>query len=92
MTLALLSVASFMAEALLSLANRCEPSSHASPSRITNITMLSLSLTDFDYIVCVKVICLVYFIEDRFLGDAFVFALAVAITMFIAFLRVFREG
>jgi len=30
--------------------------------------------------------------EDGFSGDALVFALAIAIDMFIAFLRVFREG
>jgi len=41
MTLALPRVASFIAGTLLSLANRCEASSHESPSWDTNITMLS---------------------------------------------------
>jgi len=57
MTLA--KVASFIAGTLLSLANRCEPSSHGSSSWITNITMLSFrtkAITDFDYVVYVKII------------------------------------
>jgi len=41
MTLALPRVTSFIAGTLLSLANRCEPSSYGSPFRVTNITLLS---------------------------------------------------
>jgi len=40
--LALSSVAFFIAGILLSLVNRCEPSSHGSPSWVRNITMLSV--------------------------------------------------
>jgi len=48
------------------------------------------TVMNLNYIVCVEVICLVYFMEDGFFGDALVFALAIAIDMFIAFLKVFR--
>jgi hypothetical protein len=50
------------------------------------------TVTNLNYTVCVEVICLVYFIEDGIFGNALVRALAVAIDMFIAFLRVSREG
>jgi len=62
MTLTLSRVASFIAGTLLSLANRCEPSLHDSPSWVTNITMLSSrTVTDFDHVVCVRIICLFLF-------------------------------
>jgi len=47
------------------------------------------AVTDFDYIVCVKIVCLFNFIEVGFLKDAFVFTLALAIILFIRFLKTF---
>jgi len=92
MTLILPRIASFIARTLLSLANRCEPLSYGSPSCITNIILNNVILlckgvlTDFDYIVRVRIVqvCLLGFIEIGFLGIAFVF-----IILCIGFLRAF---
>jgi len=44
---------------------------------------------DFDYVFCVKIVRLVDFVKDEFLGDVFVFVLALAIILFIGSMRVF---
>jgi len=50
------------------------------------------AVTDFDYVVCVRIVCLFGFIEIGFLGNAFVFPLAIAIILGINFLKAFCKG
>jgi len=49
------------------------------------------TVKDFDYVVCIKVVCLFNSIEARYLGNAFIFDLAIAIVLFIGSLRIFRK-
>jgi len=78
MVLAFPRVASFNAGTLLYLADRCEPSLHGSSSW-ENITMLSFRarrLSDFDYVICLRIVS-IQFYQVMFLGNVFVFALAI---------------
>jgi len=75
MILALLRVASFIAGTLLSLVNRCEPSSYSSPSWVMNITMLFVhakKLSQISIMLFVLGSCLFNFMEVGFLGNAFI--------------------
>jgi len=95
MTLALPKVACFIARTLLSLANRCEPSLHDSPSWVLLLGLWTYnvifwckeSVADFDCVVYVRIVYLFDFIEVGFLGNAFIFT--IAIIFCIAFLKAF---
>jgi len=84
MTFAFSGVASFNTGILLSLSNRCEPSSHGSPGlQILQCYLFVQGRCDLDFDYVVRIVCLFNFIEAGFLSDAFVFALAIAIILYI---------